>query len=257
MLSLLDHPLVASRYFFPRRDPVDDPFVVQTDDGCNLACFRVSLDPTALTLLHFHGNAEVVADYIPEVAEVVTSFGVNAVFAEYRGYGSSTGTPSLGAMLDDAETIFQAVGVPAERIVPFGRSLGSLFAVEVAARHPEVAGLVIESGIADPLEPALLRVSPEDFGMSAESFRAAADARVNQEQKLRAYSGPLLVLHTTGDRLIPPSHAERMFAWASAPASDKSLVMFDHGDHGSIYPANRTAYLGHLASFLAQIGQAS
>jgi pimeloyl-ACP methyl ester carboxylesterase len=198
----------------------------------------------------------VVADYIPEVAAVVASFGVNAVFAEYRGYGSSTGTPSLGAMLDDAETVFQAVGVPAERIVPFGRSLGSLFAVEVAARHPTVAGLVVESGIADPLEPALLRVSPEDFGMTAESFRAAADARVNQELKLRAYGGPLLVLHTLGDQLIPPSHAERMFAWASGPEVDKTLVMFDQGDHGSIYAANRTAYLGHLASFLAQIASA-
>jgi pimeloyl-ACP methyl ester carboxylesterase len=254
MVSLLDHPLVASRYFFPRRDAIDDPFVVRTRDGCKLACFRAAPHPAALTLLHFHGNAEVVADYLPEIMPVVTSFGVNAVFAEYRGYGGSSGTASLGAMLDDAEAVFQAVGARAEQIVPFGRSLGSLFAVEVAARHPDVAGLVLESGIADPLEPALLRISPEDVGMSEEAFRAAADARVNQQQKLRGYRGPLLVLHAKGDQLIPPSHAERTLTWGGAPPSEKKLVLFDRGDHGTIYPANRAEYLAHLASFLAKVG---
>jgi dipeptidyl aminopeptidase/acylaminoacyl peptidase len=99
-----------------------------------------------------------------------------------------------------------------------------------------------------------LRVSPEDFGLSAEAFRAAADARVNQEAKLRRYKGPLLVLHTAADQLIPPSHAERLVAWSGAPAADKTLVMFDRGDHGTIYPENRTAYLGQLAAFLARIG---
>jgi pimeloyl-ACP methyl ester carboxylesterase len=210
--------------------------------------------PADLTVLHFHGNAEVVADYVPEISKVVGSLGVNAVFAEYRGYGSSTGTPSLGAMLDDAETVFQAIGVPPERVVVFGRSLGSLFAVEVAARHPTLAGLVLESGIADPLEPALLRISPEDVGMSPEAFRAEADARVNQRVKLGAYAGPLLVLHATGDQLIPAAHAERMFAWGGAPPGDKTLVLFERGDHGSIYPANRADYAGHLAAFLAKVG---
>src|SRR5437868_6058971 len=123
MQSLLDHPLLAARYFFPRRDPVDSPFVVTASDGVSrLACYRSMPYPGGLTLLHFHGNAEVVADYVPGVAQVVNGLGVNVVFAEYRGYGGSTGSPSLRAMLDDTESIFQAVGMPARKVVPFGRS---------------------------------------------------------------------------------------------------------------------------------------
>jgi alpha-beta hydrolase superfamily lysophospholipase len=253
MVSLLDHPLIASRYFFPRRGSVRDPFMVPTSDGSVLACYRATPHPGATTILHFHGNAEIVADYVPGVAAMLTNLGVNVVFAEYRGYGGSTGAPSVGAMLEDADTVFRAMGVPAERVIAFGRSLGSLFAVEVAARHPRLAGLVLESGIADPLERAILRVSPDDVGMTPEEFRSAVDARVNQQAKLEAYAGPLLVLHTVHDALIPASHAERTFAWGGAPQTDKTLVMFDEGDHGSIFPANREAYLEQVAKFIAKV----
>lgn len=252
MTSLLDHPLLASRYFLPRRDAVSDPFIVTAADGTSrLACHRAAPFADALTVLHFHGNAEVVADYVPGIAVALNALGVNVVFAEYRGYGGSTGTPALGAMLDDAEAVFGALGLPPERIVPFGRSLGSLFAVEVAALHPTVAGLVIESGIADPLERTLLRVSPHDLGVSSEELEAAVRARFDQRAKLSAYGGPLLVLHAAGDSLIAPSHAERTFAWAGAPREDKELVLFERGDHGSIFSANRADYLARVGAFLA------
>lgn len=255
MQSLLDHPLLAARYFFPRRDPVDSPFVVTAADGSSrLACYRSSPFADALTVLHFHGNAEVVADYVPFIAQVVNGLGVNVLFAEYRGYGGSTGSPSLRAMLDDAEVIFQAAKVPARRVVAFGRSLGSLFAVEIASKHPEIAGLVLESGIADPMDPTLIRVSPEDLGASVDQLRAAVDERLDQRAKLGAYTGPLLVMHTANDALVAPAHAQQTFAWSGAPAGKKELVMFGEGDHGSIFPVNREAYLQHLGNFLRRLG---
>jgi dienelactone hydrolase len=252
--SLLDHPLLASRYFFPRRAPLKGAFLVPTTDGsAQLACYRSAPYEDALTVLHFHGNAEIVSDYVPGVAQVVNAFGVNIVFAEYRGYGASTGAPSLGAMLDDAEVVFQAVGAPAHRIVAFGRSLGSLFAVDVAARHPDIAGLVIESGIADPLDATIARVSAEDLGASADALAAEVAAHFDQKAKLAKYRGPVLVLHTAQDMLVPRSHGERLAAWAGAPAEDKELVIFEQGDHGTIYPANRDSYMAHLTTFLARV----
>lgn len=255
-VTLLDHPLLASRYFLPRRGKLDGAFYVVAADGASkLGCFRAAPydDDRALTVLHFHGNAEIVSDYVPAMAGVINEFGVNVLFAEYRGYGVSSGAPSLNAMLDDAESIFQALGVPASQVVAFGRSLGSLFALEIAGRHPDIAGLVIESGIADALDPAIVRVSAEDLGVSTEELSAAVAERVDQRAKISRYRGPLLVLHTQADMLIPKAHAERLFAWGGAVPANKKLVLFEQGDHGTIYAENRDRYMSELDTFFQHL----
>jgi alpha-beta hydrolase superfamily lysophospholipase len=254
--SVLDHPLLSARYFFPRRDAVEHPFLVTASDGTSvLACYRAAPHKGALTVLHFHGNAEVVADYVPGVAQMMNDAGLNVVFAEYRGFGASTGSPTLGTMLDDAEVVFKATGVPAERIVPFGRSLGSLFAVEVAARNPTVAGMVLESGIADPLDRSLMRVSAVDLGVSETDLETAVRARLDQRAKLMAFRRPLLIFHTAADGLIAPSHAERNFSWAGTPAREKELVLFQRGDHGTIFMVNHAEYASRLLAFFRRLEQ--
>lgn len=234
-------------------------FVTATDGESRLGCSRASphQGDRALTVLHFHGNAEIVPDYVPTMANVLNSLGVNVFFAEYRGYGMSTGKPSLNAMLDDAECVFEALGVPASKVVAFGRSLGSLFAIEIAGRHPEIGGLILESGIAEPLDPAIARVSAEDLGTSPGELSAAVAERFDQHAKLARYDGPLLVMHTALDPLIPRAQAERLHDWGGAPAAGKRLVIFDKGDHGTIFAANQEQYLSELAAFFARVTEGS
>lgn len=240
--------------FFPRRDALENPFYVTASDGrSRLACFMAAPHEQAPLLIHFHGNGEVVADYVPEMAEELTGLGVNLLFAEYRGYGGSTGSPALGAMLDDAASVLAASGAPPRRVILFGRSIGSLFAIELAARHPEVLGLILESGIADPLERMLFRVSPEELDVSPEDFEGAIAARLDHRAKLARYAGPLLVLHAETDRLVFPSHAERNFAWAGAPPGDKELVLLPHGGHNGIFLSNHEQYIGALVRFLSRL----
>jgi pimeloyl-ACP methyl ester carboxylesterase len=95
--------------------------------------------------------------------------GIGTLFGEYRGYG---GSPALVSMLDDALAIVDATGVPPARIVLYGRSVGSIYPLHAAA-HRRVAGLIIESGIADVGEG--LGVRPEEIG----STRAELDAAVS------------------------------------------------------------------------------
>jgi uncharacterized protein len=253
--SLLDHPVLASRLFFPRHAELDQPFFVTAADGVSrLACFRATPHPGAPTLLHFHGNGEVVADYVPDMAEELARLGVNVLFAEYRGYGGSTGSPALGGMLDDAAAVLAASGESIDHIVLFGRSIGSLFAIELAARYPNVLGLILESGIADPLERTLFRVSPEELGTTLAELEAAIAERLDHRAKLGRYAGPLLVLHAANDRLVLPSHAERNVAWGGAAAGEKELVLFSRGDHNSIFLSNHDGYLASLRRFLGRLG---
>jgi pimeloyl-ACP methyl ester carboxylesterase len=253
--SLLDHWLLASRLFFPRKDPIPDPFLVTAADGeTQLACFHASPHPGAPTFLHFHGNGEVVADYLPDMADEFTRIGVNVLFAEYRGYGMSTGSPALGAMLDDAACVLAALGGSPTDVILFGRSLGSLFAIDLASKHPDVRGLVLESGIADPLDTVLSRVTPAELGVSRSELAATVADRLDHQAKLGSYAGPLLVLHAANDRLVLRSHAERNFAWAATPAAEKELVLFPRGNHNTIFLSNYEEYTEALRRFLARSG---
>jgi fermentation-respiration switch protein FrsA (DUF1100 family) len=247
--SLLDHPVISQRYFFPRRDRFASPFLIEVD-GARLACVFRKVAPDAPTVVHFHGNGEVVGDWAEGFPEWLGALGWNVLLAEYRGYGMSTGRPELGRMLDDVERIVRASGAAPERIVFFGRSVGSLFAVHAVSRFPRAAGLVLESGIADVLERIALRVEPWELGAAPGALEAAIRERLDQRAKIRAYRGPVLILHTRRDGLVDVSHAEQL---AAAAGGKVTLRVFERGDHNSILAVNEAEYREAVAEFLAAV----
>jgi pimeloyl-ACP methyl ester carboxylesterase len=152
-------------------------------------------------------------------------------------------------MLDDVPRLVAACGAPPERVVPFGRSVGSIFAIEAAAHFP-VAGLVIESGIADPLERVRLRLQPGELGLDEAAFAAPFARRLDHRRKLAAFAGPALVLHAADDDLVPPDNARRLAAWTAGPVE---LRLLPRGGHNAILAENREAYAGALSDFLARL----
>jgi hypothetical protein len=246
--SILDHPTLSRRYFCPRREAPPEIFWVDCKEA-RLACVYVAPHPGALTLVHFHGNGEVVSDSLPEFAADLTALGVNVLFVEYRGYGASSGEPGLARILDDVPSIVEALPATPSRLVAFGRSLGSLYAIELVHRFPDAAGLIIESGIADPLERILMRVSPTDVDATAPDLAAEVRARLDPQTKLAGYAGPVLVLHAKEDTMVDCSHAVRNASYARRA----TLRLLPEGDHNSIFDDNREEYLAALSEFLKGI----
>lgn len=244
--ALLDHPLISQRYFFPRPAPVPQSFWVDCP-GARLACYYHEINPKALTLVHFHGNGEVVADYLDGFPELIGGMGLNCMLAEFRGYGGSSGTPQLGKMLDDVKQIIESTGQPPGQLVIFGRSVGSLFAVKAAQLFPDIAGLILESAIADPLERLLLRVRPEELATTADGLRQAVMVAMNTKQSMTAFTKPTLILHTRHDGLIDVSHAERLASWCGGPVQ---LEIFPQGNHNDIMFVNGPRYFALINEFL-------
>ncbi len=249
MNDLLNHPLISQRYFFPRRGFLSEPCRVEVE-GAELACYYREVDPQARTLVHFHGNGEIVDDWLDGFVEAIAHLGCNCFLAEYRGYGSSTGEPQLGKMLEDVEATVAALQLPPEQLIIFGRSVGAIFALEAVRLFPDVAGLVIESGIADMRERLLLRVHPQELGVSLPEFDAAVDAHLNHQHKIAAYPGPLLVMHTRNDGLVGVHHAEKLYQWASGR---KKLKIFPRGNHNDILFVNSREYFSTLEDFIATL----
>ena len=248
MTSILDHPLISGRYFFPRSEAPPAAYRVDVKvDGASLACAAYRPHSDAPTVVVFHGNGEVVADYVEEFGIPLANAGLNAFFAEYRGYGGSTGEPSLVRMLHDVEAVMDAVGVPDEQLVIYGRSVGSIYAIEAAARRPGVRALVVESGISDPLSRILVRVQPWELGVTLDTLRDEAGRTLNHQAKLAKYPGPVLVLHAANDDMVLPSHARANAAWSSR----SELVLFERGDHNTIHAYNLDAIVASLVRVAA------
>lgn len=243
-MSLLDHPTITERYFFPRNTALLDPTWVDVD-GARLACHHHDAGHP-VTVIHFHGNGEVCADYVPDLPSRFDAFGADTFLAEYRGYGASTGTPQLGRMLEDVEEIFAAVGRPASEIIAFGRSVGSIYAIELAARYP-VAGLILESGIADPRERILLRAAPDELGTNQELLDAEFRAHLDHQHKLATRTRPTLIMHARKDSLVKATHAVEL---ANYPRSNVRLVLFDEGDHNTIFAFNEERYMAEVAELI-------
>lgn len=233
--SLLDSPAISGCYLFPQSHRVSEPFLVDVP-GAELACYRKVVDPDGFTVVHFHGNGEAVADYVPDMVDELAKIGLNSLFVEYREYGGSTGNAQLVAMLGDGEAALAAAAIPPEKALVFGRSIGSLYAIELAHRYPNIAGLIIESGIADPAERFLAYADLRAVGGDEQEVFAEVKRHFNHKHKMSGYSRPLLVMHTENDGLIDTSHAERNHKWAAS--TQKRLLRFPKGNHNSIMAWN-------------------
>jgi fermentation-respiration switch protein FrsA (DUF1100 family) len=126
---------------------------------------------------------------------------------EYPGYGRSGGSPSeasLTASLTAAYDWARASGGFAEpHIVGYGRSLGGGAIAQLAARRP-LAALVLESTF----------VNLEDVVMAYGVPRPLLLNHFDTAAVLRAYPGPVLLLHGTGDRVFPTANARTLAATA-------------------------------------------
>lgn len=243
--------MVSRRYFFPRRVSFEDPFWVDCGDGIQLGCYFHEGHPGSKTLVHFHGNGEVVSDYMGDFVSVIDSMGYNCFLMEYRGYGMSTGRPALVRMFDDVETVIRRIGVPPRNLILFGRSVGSLYAIHGVSRFPNAAALILESAIANPLERILLRIHPSEFGTTLDQVEEAVAREINLPAKLTFFDGPTLILHTKYDGLVDVSHAHLLEGWCSGPTQ---LKVFDRGDHNSIMYVNSHGYFKTIHRFLADFG---
>lgn len=107
------------------------------------------------TVLYLHGQNGNLGDTIDALAQVHAA-GVNVFAFDYRGYGRSQFLrPSEAHWRQDAgwalDYLTGTRHIDAHTIVPMGQGLGANLALEVAAAHPEVAGVVLDAPLSHPM----------------------------------------------------------------------------------------------------------
>jgi len=230
---------LSQSMLFPRPPVKYDfgPDYVQLNapDGVKLAARHWANPKAKYTLLYLHGNYEDLGslnDYLPQFVA-----GGYAVFAfDYRRYGRSEGVPTEANLTADATLTYDylrtKLGVPAERIIIFGYSLGAGPAVELALRQP-AAGLVMQGAFVSAYRVmTTIPVIPGDKFVNL--------AKV-PELKL-----PLLVIHGTADNTVPFWHGEKLYAATSAR---KEKLFVEGGPHAGLADFTGPRYWEVLRKF--------
>ncbi len=248
-----DSPAVLAVVFHPRREGVVSPggfenLTVPVGDGVTLGGRFYRAGTNNPTILFFHGNGEIVADYA-DLAKVYTRKGINFMPIDYRGYGRSSGSPAVTTMIKDAHPVFNFArkwlrdhGYTG-RFVVMGRSLGSASALELAASHTnEIDALIIDSGFADAL--ALV----QRLGWRPADGQVMADTLFRHCEKIRLYRGPTLIIHGTRDTIIPIADAEALYK-ASGSAT-KKLLRIRGADHNNLLAVGPDDYFQAVSNIV-------
>ena len=259
--DVLDRPEVLGVLFYPRRETgvphlptgvhaVRIPVAEQVSLGGKL--FLAA--PSAPLVLFFHGNGEIASDY-DTIASFYTEIGLSLLVVDYRGYGTSDGTPTATALVRDAVTVverlgevFEAHAIKPERLYVMGRSLGSAPALEVASRCGDsLAGLILESGFAYTF-PLIERIG----------FLQLPDAYEQRDgfgnlEKIDQVRLPTLIIHGERDWIIPIGDARALFE--ASPAPEKKLVKVPGAGHNDLMMIGRRAYFGAIAELCQTVAK--
>jgi len=195
-------------------------------DGVRIAAWVVRTPASPFWVLFFHGNAGNNTQRIPYLA-FLHSLGVNALLPDYRGYGESEGRPTERGVYLDAEAAWKWLtekeGVPPEKIVIWGRSLGGGPACHLAPKvNP--AGLVLESTFTSVKDMAR-RMFPV-FPVSL-----IVRTRFDNASKIADVRCPVMVIHGPADTLVPYRLGRRLFELANEPKEFMEI----RGNHNDTY----------------------
>jgi pimeloyl-ACP methyl ester carboxylesterase len=245
MTSIFDRDEFNHTLFYPRGDTTAAPegavdLMIEVEAGVRVHVRHHQRDARC-TLLLFHGNGEVVADY-DEAAERFAEAGAALAVADYRGYGASEGEPTLRYAIADARPIAAAFS---GKLVVMGRSLGAAAAHELYADPPaNLRGVVLESAFSDLLGLVRRR------GLEPPRTWSPADlATFDPATKLARGKLPLLVLHGAEDDLVVPAEAKASLA--AAGTDDKRLLLIPGHGHNDV--SLEPSYWRALASFVQRV----
>lgn len=251
VVALLYLALIAFGLFFsdslifqPRPSSyTDNPetLKIKSANGKTISAVYLYNPDATFTLLVSHGNAEDLGDDHYWLEDLRRA-GFNVFAYDYQGYGTSQGVPSEKTSYEDELAAYDFLAIelrtPPDRIIIFGRSVGSGPAVYVAARRP-AAGLILQSPFVSAFR-VLTRVPLLPFD------------KFPNLNRIRHVHCPVLVIHGLKDGVIGSWHGKKIYDAANQP---KQFLWVQGADHNDLDMVAGAAYLQAIRSFALTLPQ--
>lgn len=233
---------------------------IEAAGGARLYTLAIRRPDAVATVLYFGGNGYTIGQSASRTQALYAELPVDLVLVDHRGYGASTGTPTIDLLMDDADLAYRTVRDDARfagrPLIVHGHSLGSFMAGHVAAGH-RLDGLVLEAtaptaeawaaqlrSLQKPwIRAVVWRVKPT--GALAGRGNASVAPKLDEP-----------VIYVVGDRdtVTPPRFARELFDATPLPADGKALVVVPGATHlqAAASPEFRAAFSAMLARIPAQ-----
>ena len=213
-------------------------------------------DPSRPLLLYCPGNGETVGDNLPKLTWLARTFTLNVACIDYRGYGASSGVPTMTAVAEDYLAIHDWLRArfPDVPLIVYGRSLGTGMGAWVAANRP-VDALVLEAP--PTTAPEVIAVWSRTllpwyvrWCMHLEPDATVRDFDRYPLQVVPRVSCPLLVLHGDRDATIPAELGRRVYE--AAGSRDKRWLLVTAAGHNDLR-IDRQPVLGALTELITGV----
>jgi len=218
--------------YFPGGGPLPDAaasvaggrdVALVTGDGLRLGAWYVPVAGARAAVLVAPGNAGNRAMRAP-LARALVARGLAVLLLDYRGYGGNPGRPSEAGLALDVRAartfLVRDAGVPPDRLLYFGESLGCAVVAELATAHPPAA-LVLRSPFTD-----LAAVGRRHYPFLP--VRALLHDRFPTAAYVARVSAPVTVVYGTADTIVPPEQSRTVAE--AAHARTVAVPGADHND---------------------------
>lgn len=244
--------LLNALLFFPSR-AVPDPSAIpdlaveetvfEATDGERLHGWWVTAQAQRRGhVLLCHGNGGDIADRVA-YARLLSMAGFDVLLFDYRGYGRSSGKPSVEGTYRDALAAHAELLKRAKdhSVFYLGESLGGAVALALALERPP-AGLILQSAFTSVRDMARLHYPYIPRAVVPDAYPSIALVR-----DLRA---PLMVLHGERDDIVPASHAEALYDAAGGP---KRIHVFPRIGHNDLVSGAGELWVEAITEFADQV----
>ena len=195
---------------------------IRTEDGESLRAWYVPPREGRPVLLYFHGNGGSLESRAERFA-ILTATGDGLLATEYRGYPGSSGAISEAGLHRDADATYGyalSLGLPPDRLVIIGESLGTGVAVALAVHHPSAA-LVLDSPYS-----SIADVAADRFWMFP--VRLVLWDPFRSDRLIGRVTVPVLMVHGSADEVIAIRFADKLFGLANEP---KQFIRVEGAGH--------------------------
>lgn len=193
-----------------------------TEDNIKIAAVHIKRNASR-TLLYSHGNAEDLGQILPYIDRMSEACQADILAYDYCGYGISEGEPSESNCYASINAAYEYLHqkVNPSSIYAFGRSIGSGPTVDLVSRHPEIAGMALQS----PLESGGRAV----FGWMTSMALYRMDIFRNYE-KIDKVQCKVLIIHGTNDQVVPCQNGRNLFQQCKDQAEPLWIEGRGHND---------------------------